>query len=125
MVEEEHSGYARDAVDAFSGATLGAPALICWEIANALHAKTRRGHLPSHERAEHLVTFELLGIEVEPAPESEVLIRVAQLADRTGLTIYDASYLDLGLASGAELATIDRKLAVAARAEGVTVHSPF
>lgn len=125
MVEEEHSRYARDAVEAFSGASLGAPALICWEVANALQPKTRRGQLPPHERAEHLVTFELLGIELEPDPESEVLIRVAQLSDRTGLTIYDASYLDLGLALAAQLATIDRRLALAARAEGLTVHSPF
>jgi len=125
MLEEEHSGYARDAVQSFGDASLRAPALICWEVANALQVKSRRGQLPPDERAQHLVTFELLGIHLEPAPTSEMLLGLAQLSDRTGLTIYDASYLDLGLVWGAELATIDRKLAEAARAEGVTVHCPF
>lgn len=43
------------------------------------------------------------------------------LADRHRLTVYDALYLQLAADVDAELATLDRDLARAARAEGVSV----
>jgi predicted nucleic acid-binding protein len=39
--------------------------------------------------------------------------RILDLAEATGLTAYDASYLWLARALGAELVTLDRKLAAA------------
>jgi predicted nucleic acid-binding protein len=44
-----------------------------------------------------------------------------ELADRHRLTVYDALYLQLAADVAGELATLDRDLAGAARAEGVTV----
>ncbi len=49
---------------------------------------------------------------------------LSALADRRGLTVYDASYLELAVRSGFDLITLDRDLADAAAAEGVAVHSP-
>lgn len=46
-----------------------------------------------------------------------------ELAHRHGLSVYDASYLSLVLDVDGEIATADRALARAARAEGVTVIS--
>ena len=46
------------------------------------------------------------------------------LADRHRLTVYDALYLQLAADVDAELATLDRDLARAARAEGVEVVAP-
>ena len=46
------------------------------------------------------------------------------LADRHRLTVYDALYLQLASDVDAELATLDRDLARAARAEGVGVVAP-
>jgi len=43
------------------------------------------------------------------------------LADRHRLTVYDALYLELAADVDAELATLDRDLTRAARAEGVGV----
>jgi predicted nucleic acid-binding protein len=45
-----------------------------------------------------------------------------ELASRHGLTAYDASYLQLALDTDAEIATLDRDLARAARDEGLIVH---
>lgn len=42
-----------------------------------------------------------------------------ELADRHGLTVYDAAYLDLALDVDGELATLDGELRKAAEAEGV------
>jgi predicted nucleic acid-binding protein len=47
--------------------------------------------------------------------------RVVELAARHGLTVYDAAYLQLVLDVDGKLATCDRALARAARAEVVTV----
>ena len=44
-----------------------------------------------------------------------------RLARSHRLTAYDAAYLELALRKGAPLATLDRRLAEAARAEGVSV----
>ena len=43
------------------------------------------------------------------------------LADKYGLTVYDAAYLELALRLGISLATLDAALAKAARAAGVTL----
>ena len=50
---------------------------------------------------------------------------VIALAGRRGLTGYDATYLALALAERLPLATLDRRLAEAARAEGVAVLGPL
>ena len=51
--------------------------------------------------------------------------RMLSLADRHRLTAYDAAYLELALSRAAELASLDDDLVKAARAEGLTVRSPF
>jgi predicted nucleic acid-binding protein len=43
------------------------------------------------------------------------------LARRYRLTFYDAAYLELAQREGMPLATLDQELAIAARAEGVTL----
>ena len=47
--------------------------------------------------------------------------RSVQLAATHGLTVDDAAYLDLALEVDAVLATLDRRLRSAARAEAVTL----
>lgn len=49
------------------------------------------------------------------------LVEAVELAQRHRLTVYDALYLQLALDVEAPLATLDRSLAAAARAEGVEV----
>jgi len=50
---------------------------------------------------------------------------VIKLATVQGLSAYDAAYLELAIARSLPLATLDRKLAAAARAEKVPVLGPF
>jgi predicted nucleic acid-binding protein len=103
-----------DAVAArLADARLFAPALLLFELGNVCLNKIRRN--PS-QRAHLLATFNLAsdhGIETVDVDHAEVL----NLADRTGLTAYDATYLWLAKHLGAELVTLDKKLIRAGVAE--------
>jgi predicted nucleic acid-binding protein len=59
-----------------------------------------------------------LSIEVDAEGSQYIFDRVADLARRNHLTIYDAAYLELALRTGLPLATQDRELRAAAQAEG-------
>lgn len=60
----------------------------------------------------------------ERRPTQLWLAGSVSLARKHGLTVYDASYLELALASGATLATFDQQLSMAAHACGVSVLGP-
>ena len=53
-----------------------------------------------------MAEFPLLGVREMPVDQDEVLF----LAERTSLSVYDASYLWLAQILGAELVTLDRRL---------------
>jgi predicted nucleic acid-binding protein len=87
-------------------ATLVAPVLLQYEIASVCLKKLRR--FPAEREAllaayhqRHRLPVETLDVDYAA---------VLALADRTGLTVYDASYLWLARSLGAELVTLDVKL---------------
>jgi predicted nucleic acid-binding protein len=89
------------------GASLHAPSLLEFEVANACVKKIRR---TPGERQALLSAFSLLS-ELSISPETIDLAEAIALADRTKLSLYDASYLWLARALGVELVTLDDKLA--------------
>jgi len=103
--------------DAFTAdADICAPWLLWAEFRNILIVSERRGRLPQGMADELIEAVEGLGIALDTAPSpAGVLV----LARRHGLTVYDALYLDLALRREAALATLDNKLAQAARSERV------
>jgi predicted nucleic acid-binding protein len=91
------------------GARLAAPSLLDFELANVCLTKMRR-HPEQREAlraAFHLA--DRLAVETVVVDHAAAL----DLAEATGLTAYDASYLWLARALGGELVTLDRKLAAA------------
>lgn len=60
------------------------------------------------------------GLEIEPVSVEDSLGRVRALAAAHGLSVYDACYMDLAMRLGLPLATVDDRLAEAARTAGVT-----
>ena len=100
-----------------ANALLLAPAHFPVEVANALTRGSTGSAADASTRLERLFAT---GFEVADRGLSGLLGGV-ELADRHGLTVYDALYLDLALDVDGELATLDRNLATAARAEGVSV----
>jgi predicted nucleic acid-binding protein len=90
-------------------AGLIAPALLHFEVANLCLKKMRR----HPEQRDALVTvfglLEQMEVGIAEVDHGEVL----GLAERIGLTAYDASYLWLARRTGAELVTLDRRLEAA------------
>jgi len=68
-----------------------------------------------------LAIVNALPVAEDETPSLAVQATVLMLARAYRLTSYDATYLELVLRKGGELATFDRKLAEAARAAGVRV----
>ncbi len=91
------------------GARLIAPTLIEYELANVCLFKMRRGKSRRDELLDGFALRGTIGIEHEDVDAAEILT----LADATGLTAYDASYLWLARKHGADLVTLDKQLAAA------------
>lgn len=96
-----------------------APWLWTLEVCNALLVAERRGRLGADEADEFVDLLGMLPIRVEATPAGRLLPEVLALGRRTGLSAYDASYLDLALRLGVPLATVDGRLRAAAEGEGV------
>lgn len=93
------------------GARLVAPMLFGFELANVCLMKCRRHpELREALRAAFRMRHRLLIQELAVEPDG-----VLDLAERTGLTAYDASYLWLSRRLGAELVSLDKALQAAAR----------
>lgn len=92
-----------------TGVRLVAPSLLDYELANVCLMKIRR--LPSQREAlrDALRLGHRLKVETLAVDHAAML----DLAEATGLTAYDASYLWLARSLGGELVTLDRQLAAA------------
>lgn len=99
-----------DAVAArLRSAELIAPALMPFEVANVCLKKARRH---PDQRDALMVAFEALhGLEVGTVDVDHA--QALGLAERCGLTAYDATYLWLAHRTGSELVTLDRELEAA------------
>jgi predicted nucleic acid-binding protein len=102
-------------------AAQGAVAPAHWplEVANGLWAAERRGRLrpADSERARRLLGD--LEVEIVPVELSTATTAVLHTARTLGLSVYDATYLDLARFRDTALATLDGDLMQACRATGL------
>jgi len=89
------------------GDQLVAPALLPFELASVCVKKIRRHPALRQSLIERLTLLSHLSIETMDV-DCDAVVR---LADATQLSAYDASYLWLARTLGAELVTLDRRLA--------------
>ena len=94
------------------------PVLWWFEVRNVLVVNERRGRIDPSGSAAFLADLEKLPIDFDRQSEGQCLLALAR-AHR--LTVYDAAYLELALRLEAPLATLDKRLAAAAGAEGVAL----
>lgn len=97
------------------------PAIWPLEVANALVVAERRGRIT---RAESLRFSQILGtlpIDIDVTPTLQDAEVLCELARDAGLSVYDATYLELAATHGLPLATLDRSLARAAAGLGVAL----
>ena len=95
-----------------------APALWWVEVRHALVIAERKGRLTPEDTAAAVQAIDALGVHLDQALDSASLLRLARTH---GLTAYDAMYLELSIRQQRPLATLDRRLGVAAQAEGITL----
>ncbi|MCA3640346.1 MAG: type II toxin-antitoxin system VapC family toxin [Methylobacterium sp.] len=97
------------------------PSLWILEIANALTVAVRRERITRNERDDALADLAALDVSIDPETEQHAWKATLQLADRHGLSVYDASYLELAQRKRLPLVTLDHALVRAAEAASVDV----
>lgn len=88
-----------------------APALLLYEVTNAVVQAGRRGRISDDQAGNILSSFEGLGIGLRPVTWQQML----PLAQRFDRSAYDAAYLALAEATGQRLATGDARMYHAVR----------
>ncbi len=97
------------------------PNLWVHEISNALLVAARKGRMAADQCAPRLQLMLGLPFTIEDVDAAMTAISTLKFALAHNLTVYDAAYLELATRRTLPLATLDRRLARAARAEGVEV----
>lgn len=92
------------------------PALWWFELWNALVTGERRNRIDRAATSVFLARVAQLSIQTDPAPNEATLLEIAR---RHRLTAYDAAYFELATRRGLKLATLDKGLLAAAKADGV------
>jgi predicted nucleic acid-binding protein len=95
------------------------PSLWKIEVANSLQVAIRRKRIDRQYRDLVLARLQNLPIETDPETSLHVWSEGIRLADRYGLTLYDAVYLELAIRRRLPLATLDGDLAEAGRQAGL------
>jgi predicted nucleic acid-binding protein len=89
-----------------------------FEVRNICLLGERRGRVTEAQTEEFVRELSRFAIDFDGLPDQGTVMAAAR---RHRLTVYDAAYLELAQREGIALATLDRKLANAARTEGVAL----
>lgn len=122
FLEDERTAFTDSLLDAIDRVDYWAPSIWCLELPNALLAAERKRRIGRDRRLEAIDQASRLRIRIDSVmPDMRA---ISALAERRGLSTYDAAYLELAVREGFGLITLDRALAQAADAEGVPVEAP-
>ncbi len=97
------------------------PSLWFLEIANTLLKLERTRRIPAGHRRKALAELAKLSPQVDDAPAVSAFTAVSDVAEKYGLSVYDAAFLELALRRGVPLASRDQPLVEAAKKAGVLV----
>ncbi|MBB4571540.1 type II toxin-antitoxin system VapC family toxin [Rhizobium leucaenae] len=122
LLPDEDNTLAEQAMTRMADEDAVAPDLLRHEIRSILLSAERRGRISDDLVHSALSRFRVLPLKlVGPGDDTEVV----RLSRKYRLSAYDAAYLALALLERLPLATLDRRLAEAARTEGVTLLGPI
>lgn len=108
-----------DAID--DGAVVMVPRHFQLEVTNFLIQAQRRGTLSASGAHQVLRYLQHLPITIDTAMHTQIFTDVIAIAQRNGITSYDAAYIHCARTRGAWLASLDKQLLAAAEAEGVVI----
>jgi predicted nucleic acid-binding protein len=104
-----------------TGSKIIVPVLWFLEIANALLVLQRRKKITVNERKLALQILSELNPTVDEEGGGTVFGRVSEIAEKHGLSVYDATYLEIALRRKLPLASLDHALRTAAKRCSVKV----
>jgi predicted nucleic acid-binding protein len=122
VLPDENSEAAEILLRRLPGATAPVPSLFWHEARSVVQTAERRGCIASGEAVAAMARLRRLPLEDAGSGTDGTVLT---LAASHGLSAYDAAYLALAVEVSLPLATLDRKLAVAARGQGVQVLGPL
>ena len=117
--EDECDDLADAVLDRLADGEAWVPSLWPLEVANVLVAAERRRRLTAADSARFVELLMGLPIVVDDRSHERALSQVLAAARQLGISVYDASYLELAMRLGATLATRDTQLSAAATTAGV------
>ena len=119
---DEQTDYTNGVLQAVSSSIEAfAPRLWAYEIRNSVLMGVRRGRITQADAEEFLRSLADLNIRLADPVSYDDVFRLAQ---RNGLTAYDAAYLDLAIREGSQLASLDDALRQAAVKSGLALFQP-
>ena len=117
--EDECDDLADAVLDRLADGEAWVPSLWPLEVANVLVAAERRRRLTAADSARFVELLMGLPIVVDDRSHERAVSQVLAAARQLGISVYDASYLELAMRLGATLATRDAQLSAAAATAGV------
>ncbi len=117
LFEDERSDYAMRAFRIVREGDAVVPAIFPVEVANAILVARRRGRISDQGVAAIAAAFARLPITVQTP--SLTILEDLSVAQKHGLSIYDAQYLVVARQHRAQLFTLDKRLRAAADAENL------
>ena len=117
-MQDESEPLAESVLRTVQAVAAAVPVIWWYEVRNILVMNERRGRIETSASERFLVELLDMPIRVDPFNSDR---EMPELARRSGLTVYDAAYLDLALREGLPLATLDKALRRAARSAGVAL----
>ncbi|MFN3566678.1 MAG: type II toxin-antitoxin system VapC family toxin [Burkholderiaceae bacterium] len=121
LLPDEGSEAVDKLADQIEAETIVVPAVWRLEVGNALLTALRRERLARKDVERLLALVAALPVEQDLPLDDAAYARVMAIAQRFGLTSYDAAYLELAKRRGVALATLDARLRQASAKAGVAV----
>lgn len=115
IYQDEVSDATRLIFETVANSRAWVPSIWRLEIANGLQTGIRRGRIDEAYRDLALDDLALLDITVDQDTDRYAWSTTLHLADRFGLTLYDAAYLELAQRRSLPLASLDEELRKAGR----------
>ncbi|MBF2017768.1 MAG: type II toxin-antitoxin system VapC family toxin [Rivularia sp. T60_A2020_040] len=121
---DENNDYANAILEIMADCEAFVPGIWFLEIANVLLVAERRNRMTTEQSEEAINLLQSLLIQVDTVTDRNALGTTLALGRQESLASYDAAYLELALRLGLPLATIDTRLAEAARRCSVDLVTP-
>jgi predicted nucleic acid-binding protein len=119
-------GYPLAVLNAMRDISTTAAVPMTWglEVANVIARSEAKDLVTAAQSGSFITLLEGIPIDVDAETFTHVLSDTLQLSRRYRLSLYDASYLELALRSGAPIASLDDDLRRAAAKAGVKIFKP-